>query len=112
MKKRIKVVVFSTESCAYELPETPKDFLKWWQDKFDLAPPEYQEALQVVCSTSVYYDNTEFGVEIYYYRDETLDEEQARIAHNEQALKEREAEELQTLKRLADKYKKEIREYR
>jgi len=71
MKKEIKVIVFSEESCAYDLPSKPEDFLRWWTDKFDLVPEEYKDTINIACSTSISCGSSQFEVEISYLRIET-----------------------------------------
>jgi len=104
MKDEIKVVVFSDESCEYDLPGNPKEFLKWWQDKFDLVPAEYWDVATVDCSTTVSYDCSRLDIEIYYYRTETDEEEAARLEKEEDRRKFIEAQELRQFEKLKAKY--------
>jgi len=67
MKEKIKIVVFSSDSCINKLPENPKEFLAWWQKKFDLVPIEYHNTMKIDCSISMSYGSPIFEVEIYYY---------------------------------------------
>ena len=104
MKNEIKVVVFSDESCEYDLPDNPKEFLKWWQDKFDLVPDKYRGVAKVDCSTITSYDCSQLEVEVYYYRDETDEEEADRLKSEENKRKFIEKGELLQLERLKAKY--------
>jgi hypothetical protein len=104
MKKEIKVVVFEDESCAYDLPSNPEEFLKWWADKFALVPAEYRATTNIDCSTSTYYDSAQFEVEISYTRLETAAEEAARLEKEDDRQKFIENQELCQLEKLKAKY--------
>lgn len=97
MKKDIKVVVFSNDSCASYLPDTPAEFIRWWEEKFNLCPLEYREKLKVDCTTSTYYDCSCLEVDIYYYRPETDEEYNNRLKKEQQAAKLRESQLLDEL---------------
>lgn len=104
MKKEIRIVIFSSGSCAHALPNNSAEFIKWWEEKFNLCPSEYSEKLQVDCSTSTYYDSSQLEVEIYYYRPETDEEYENRLKKEQQALEFRKNQELCELERLKKKY--------
>jgi len=104
MKEEIKVVVFSDESCEYDLPENQEEFLKWWQDKFDLVPAEYWDVAKVDCHAGMQYDCTQLEVEVYYYRTETDVEEAARLEKEADRRKFIEAQELRQFEKLKAKY--------
>jgi len=104
MKKNIKVIVWESESCVYDLPTNPQKFLKWWVDKFNSIPEEYKESASINCDVSTYYDSPMFSVEIYYYRIETDDEEAIRLEIEKVHQKTIKSKELLQLKKLRDKY--------
>jgi hypothetical protein len=104
MKKEIKVIVFEAESCAYDLPSSPEEFLKWWSDKFALVPDEYKATINIDCSTSTYYDGSQFEVKISYKRLETDAEEAARLNNEDNHRKFIENQELCQLEKLKAKY--------
>lgn len=104
MKKDIKIVVFEDDSCAYDLPSKPEEFLEWWSDKFALVPEEYRETTNIDCSTSTSYDCAQFEVEISYTRFETDVEEAARLKKEADRKKFVENQELCQLEKLRVKY--------
>jgi hypothetical protein len=104
MKKEIKVVVFKDESCAYDLPEKPQEFLAWWAEKFAIIPEEHKDTATVKCSTPSYYDTTQFEVEISYSRLETDEEEASRLKKEDDRRKFVENQELCQLEKLKAKY--------
>lgn len=71
MKNKTEVIIFEDDSCEQDLPENPKDFLKWWQDKFDLIPDEFMSIAKVKCETYETDGFSNLDVTIIYYRDET-----------------------------------------
>lgn len=103
MKKDIKIVVFYSDSCEPSLPDTPAEFIKWWEEKFNLCPPEYREKLKVDCTTSSYYDGSQLEVHIYYNRQETDEEYNNRLKKEQQAVKLRESQLLRELEGLRKK---------
>ena len=104
MKRKIKIVVFESESCGYDLPEIPDEFIQWWVDKFSIIPEEHKESAFVECSTVVDYDCAQFEVEIGYFRLETNEEESNRLNADSIAKNRVKKRELNELKRLQDKY--------
>ena len=103
MKQQIRVNVLA-DSCIYDLPENPKDFIDWWSEKFALVPEEYRDTTRIDCETSSYYDSTQFGVTISYTRLENDEEEAVRIKKEDDRQKFVENQELCQLGKLKAKY--------
>lgn len=104
MKQEIEVVVFEDDSCEYNIPGNPQEFLAWWMEKFSLIPNEYQNTAHVSFETCQDYDTTRLEVQVWYTRLETDEEESARIKKEIEQKKCIEAQELRQFEKLKAKY--------
>lgn len=104
MKNKVTVVVFEDE-VNYELPKNPKEFLKCFEDNINMIPDEYIDSSRIELEVETMYgDSANLNLTITYTRPET-DEEKERRLEKENMNKARIRQiELETLRRLKEKY--------
>lgn len=104
MKKEIKVVVFESDSCVYNLPDKPQQFIEWWADKFALIPEEYKSKGHVECEAWTDDGIAQLGVTVSYLRLETDEEEYERVRKEDSKRQYIEDQERSLLRHLKAKY--------
>ena len=104
-RERKKVTVFSAESGNNGwLPENFQQAIAWLQEKFDSIPAEYRETATIEIDSGTYYDSTYSSLEIEYFRPETDEEMNSRVANQQSRAEEERRREIDLLERLKAKY--------
>lgn len=102
MKREKRVYVFSDYGLDLEsLPDSPKLFMKYWEEKFEDIPQEYRENAKIFFSVGHEYKTS---VLIFYTRDETDEEWKEAEEEKRKQFAETEKNELEQLERLKKKY--------
>ena len=108
MKKREKVgvTVLSSSPCYGEwFPEKLVDAIAWLNELLEEIPEEHRSQTIITVESETDYDGHNPRVVIAYRRPETDEEMADRIRREKQGEEYRKARELETLKRLQEKYK-------
>ncbi len=100
---QIKITVYKKER-IFNLMETPLDFMKYFQAQIDKIPSEFIDNSRIELYNYVEYDNAIMDIEIYYFRDETDEEQNDRIKKELESKQLREAQERAIFERLKLKY--------
>lgn len=94
MKSKIRVEAYK-ENCNYEIPTNPKEFMEFWQDKISLIPDGFMDIAEIEVEAGFCYDHcAELNVTISYDRDETDEEETARLKREKERKEFQEQQEL------------------
>lgn len=102
---QIKITVYKKER-IFNLSETPSDFMKYFQTQIDKIPSEFIDNSRIELYNYVEYDNAIMDIEIYYFRDETEEEQTDRIKKELELQRKREENERAILEQLKLKYEK------
>ena len=103
-KEMVKVKIFEDEDLD-ELPRNPKDFLKFWEEKFNDIPTEFESTAYINTNVEVKWGECGyFEVEIGYVREETDEEYEVRISKANAQVKRHEDAERNEWERLSKKY--------
>jgi len=102
----IKISIFDKEQYDGDWPpESASGFIEWFNSKLKNIPEEYRSDARIeLDSVSSWEDSSYASIEIYYYRQETKEEEKSRA--NKESVKQTvvESRERAQLKKLQDKY--------
>lgn len=96
------IIVCDEKDLEDTIPDTPQEFLDFWQQKIDLIPEQYLSATGIELATE--WDSGAITLSISYDRPETEDEKIAREYRDSNIAKEVRRRDLATLAELQAKY--------
>jgi len=102
--KILKSVTVYVEDVEYGVPESPEEFMAFFQSKIDLVPDEFSDSAYIKLEAETNYGVTELNLTVGYSGLETDEEEQIREDREQTANKLRERRDLELLSKLKEKY--------
>jgi len=96
--KTVQVALFSQRDL--DLPTKPKEFIKFFQEKFDLVPEQYRDTTRIALEAEMAYGDPALELTIWYDRPETskeCKEREAKECHRIASIEARERRELALL---------------
>jgi len=102
--KILKSVTVYDEDIEYKAPESPKEFMAFFQNKIDLVPDESIDSAFIKLEAGSSYGCSELSLTVGYSRLETDEEERIREASLQAQSEFRKKKELRLLSELKEKY--------